>query len=225
MSPYDEDAQPGKTPFRVAAIVRRSLAIAVPLAPRSYIDDSRRDLEELCRTDWDFVTQTIGRSLHSLVHSLPAEDAMRTLRPGEDLSPSLGYDLVIPTSDDLELDVDYLPASRPAEPGAAQLLRLSAGSVGADDVVAALAARTPDGGAAAPTTDEETARQSAYLAAEDAYRWLLWRRTAYLLGEDPEGVRVVSTWAHILDRTVAGEEIDTAIIERLHEDLAIGPQL
>lgn len=233
MSLFDEDVQrDGEMPFRVAAIVRRSLAMAVPFAPRSYIDDSRQDMDALCTSEWDFVVQTVGRAVHSLAHSLPPDDAMRSLAPEDGLSPHLGADLVIPTSEDLELDIDYIPASRPAVAGADRVVREAAAADDPGEVSTWLARRALGDDATegklpaehfdrAPAPVMFTARRSVYLAAEDAYRWLMWRRMSYLMGDDPEGVRVISTWAHIVDRALSGQGFDTGLADRSRDDLAI----
>lgn len=218
--------------FRVAAMVRRSFALCVPFAPRSYVDESLQGIDALCTSEWDFLAQTMGRVIHSLVHSLPPDDAMRNLETGAELVPQLGADLVIPTTENLEFDVDYVPAARPAAQGAADLIRTASGVLDSGDVarrLALTALRLPDisgelpteHGDRAPSPDLLRARQDAYLAAEDAYRWLMWRRASYLLGDDPEGVRVISTWAHIVDRALAGFGFDTGIIDRSRENLAI----
>lgn len=233
MNTFEEGSRrDAEASFRVVAAVRRSFALCVPFVPRSYIDDSRQGVDALCTSEWDFLSQTMGRTVHSLVHSLPPDDAMRHLGADAELEPQLGADLVMPTTENLELDVDYVPVSRPAVSGAADLIRSAAGVLDAGDVarrLALLALRLPDLRGdlppehhdRAPSPHMFQARQEAYLASEDAYRWLMWRRSGYLLGDDPEGLRVVSTWAHIVDRALSGHGFDTGIIDRSQANLAI----
>lgn len=51
-------------------------------------------------------------------------------------------------------------------------------------------------------------RRATMLAAEDTYRWVLGRRYAYLMGDDPEGVWLVSVW--VVDTFIATDLLATS---------------
>lgn len=204
VSHNDEFEAVAASPFRVKSLVMWSHSMFLSLLSRSYREQAQQCVDVVCLTERAFFDQVAGSAAASLGSSLPPEDPFRNLGPGDPLAPVLGMDLLYPTTDDLEIDSDYAPVATDPHPKAVDIVR--AASTGRDAAIAQIA---------------KLSTSDAIPAAEDALRWLMWRRGAYLLGEDPDGVRCIPMWAVVVDRAMSGTDFDPRVVEAAEADLAI----
>lgn len=214
--------------FRVKALVRWGYCLSLPLLSAQYRTESASEMQVTVKEEWAYTANVLGHLVQSLARSLPADDVMRRLHTGIELGPEIAMDLLYPTQEDYTLDTDFAATTSEPIPGAIDLI--IAGSQDRDgshttDILYRLSGGAEQGQDRNPDPDQFAQRISALDAAADAIRWLMWRRRAYLMGDDPHGIRNFLIYPVTIDRAFSGKEstpgVYTDVIERHAADLAI----